>query len=111
MVSLAIVAAMMDTMYFFWAKCEHGGGVSGGGTVCVSTKLQSSIHHQPLREFYWTFETLVGSRHLFYLLIILKAVGVTYPYFPIDNERKKLVIYFFGKFVRENLKGTENEKT
>ena len=43
MVFLAMGAAMMGTMYFLWARCaQHGGSASGGGLVCVSTKLQGS---------------------------------------------------------------------
>jgi len=40
MVSLAMGAVMMGTMYFLWARCaQHGASASGGGLVCVS--LQS----------------------------------------------------------------------
>jgi len=43
MVSLAMGAAMMGTIYFLWARyAQHGGSASGGGLVCVSTKLQGS---------------------------------------------------------------------
>jgi len=39
MVSLAMEAAMMGTMYFLWARCaQHGGIASGGGLVCVSLR-------------------------------------------------------------------------
>ena len=39
MVSLAMGAAMMGTMYFLWVRCaQHGGSASGGGLVCVARK-------------------------------------------------------------------------
>jgi len=44
MVSLAMGAAMMATMYFLWARCaQHGGGASGGGLVCVSLRSYRAL--------------------------------------------------------------------
>jgi len=37
MLSPAMGAAMMGTMYFLRANCtQHGGGNSGGGMICAS---------------------------------------------------------------------------
>ena len=44
MVSLAMGAAMMGTVYFLWARCaQHGGSVSGGGLVCVSLRSYRAL--------------------------------------------------------------------
>ena len=37
MVSPAMEATMLGTMYFLWATCaQHGGGACGGGLICAS---------------------------------------------------------------------------
>jgi len=44
MVSLAMEAAMMSTMYFFWDRCaQHGRGACGGGLVCVSLRSYRAL--------------------------------------------------------------------
>jgi len=46
MVSLAMGAAMMGTMYFLWARCaQHGGKASGGVVVCVSLRSYRALVH------------------------------------------------------------------
>ena len=44
MVSLAMGAAMMGTMYFLWARCaQHGRSASGGGLVGVSLRSYRTL--------------------------------------------------------------------
>ena len=44
MVSLAMGAAMMSTMYFLWDRCaQHGGEACGGGLVCVSLRSYRAL--------------------------------------------------------------------
>jgi len=44
MVSLAMGAAMMGTMYFLWARCaQDGGSASGGDLVCVSLRSYRAL--------------------------------------------------------------------
>jgi len=44
MVSPAMGAAMMGTMYFLWAGCaQHGGKAGGGGLVCVSLRSYRAL--------------------------------------------------------------------
>jgi len=44
MVSLAMGAAMMSTMYFVWGRCaQHGGEACGGDLVCVSLRSYRAL--------------------------------------------------------------------
>jgi len=47
MMSLAMGAAMMGTMYFLWARCaQHGGSASGWGLVCVSLRSYRDLRRK-----------------------------------------------------------------
>jgi len=54
MVSPAMGAAMMGTMYFLRANCvQHGGGASGGGLISASLSyraLAENKRHQALQQ-------------------------------------------------------------
>jgi len=50
MVSLALWAAMMGTVYFLWARCaQHGGRARGGGLVCVSLRSYRALPREKWR--------------------------------------------------------------
>ena len=86
MVSLAMGAAMMGTMYFLWARCaQHGGSASGGGLVCVSLRSYRALLQTRslsiLVKFQFTTPPEKNGRCSSYLKNMYSESRTVYPQF------------------------------